>query len=247
LDFEKVPSLKDFLLANFIYNRSAVGKIAITRSQYEIIDSTKKGSLLEHFGEKVEVVGKISGKYNGSTFNGSPYMFLNFGLYPNQTFTLVIWSEGITALTAKGMSPTSLVGKYVSVSGVIGSYGSIPQMIIELPNQIQVLANETEANERLKFKPLPIIINQPTPQAKKALDKDVDVFNDLYKNRPVHTQPKPVLIATPPKPVVATPTPNTYKPPTPSYNSSNQTAKQTTSSKSKNEGGFFSWISNLFK
>jgi hypothetical protein len=224
LDFEKVPSLKDFLSGNFTYNKSAVGTIAITRSQYEIIDAIKKGSLLEHFGEKVEVVGRISGKHLGSTYNGSPYVFLNFGLYPNQTFTLVVWQEGITALTAKGMSPTSLVGKYVSVTGVIGSYGNKPQMTIEQATQIQVLANETEANHRLKLKSSPIIAS-PTITLKKVIDKEADVFNDLYKHKPVYTPPKPVVII-PPK--------TTYKPPTPTYSSTSQPIKTTTTSKSGN-------------
>lgn len=221
LDFDKVPSLKDFLSGSFTYNKSAVGTITITRSQYEIIDASKKGSLLEHFGEKIEVVGRISGKHSGSTYHGSPYMFLNFGLYPNQTFTLVVWQEGIAALTAKGMSPTSLVGKYVSVTGVIGSYGSKPQMIIEQATQIQVLAGETEANQRLKFKASSTVA-PPTTTAKKVADKEADIFNDLYKHKPVSTPPKPIVVA-PPKTI--------YKSPTPTYSSSTQTTKPATSSK----------------
>lgn len=228
LEFEKVPLLKDFLTGNFTYNKSAVGTISITRSQYEIIDASKKGSLLEHFGEKIEVVGRISGEYLGSTYNGSPYMFLNFGAYPSQTFTLVVWQEGIAALTAKGMSPTSLVGKYVSVTGVIGSYGSKPQMIIEQPTQIQVLTSEAEANQRLKLKQSPIV-SQPSQPVKKVLDKEADIFNTLYKNKPIYTPPKPTIVNTPPK--------TTYKPPTPTYNAPSQTTKQTTSTKSSSENG----------
>jgi hypothetical protein len=216
LDFEKVPSLKDFLSGNFTYNKNAVGTITITRSQYVIIDATKKGSLMEHFGEKVEVVGRISGKYAGSTSNGSPYMFLNFGLFPSQTFTLVLWQEGIAALTTKGMSPASLVGKYVSVTGVIGKYGINPQMIIGLPTQIQILAGETEANQRMKLKPS-IGTTPPAIQVKKIADKEANVFNEIYKNKPVYTPPKPA-----------------YKAPTPTYSS--QTTKRTTSSTSGNSG-----------
>lgn len=219
LDFDKVPSLRDFLSGNFSYNKNAVGTIAITRSQYEIIDAVKRGSLLEHFGEKVEVVGRISGKHLGSTYHGSPYVFLNFGVYPNQTFTLVIWQEGITALIAKGMSPTSLVGKYVSVTGVIGSYGRKPQMTIEQATQIQVLANETEANQRLKLKTSPII-TPPIITGKKVVDKEADVLNALYKHKPVYTPPKPVITV---QPTV------TYKP---SNSSTSQTKKPTASSKS---------------
>lgn len=224
LNFEKVPSLKNFLSGNFSYNKSAVGTISITRSQYEIIDASKKGSLLEHFGEKIEVVGRISGKHSGSTYHGSPYMFLNFGLYPNQTFTLVVWQEGIVALTAKGMSPTSLVGKYVSVTGVIGSYSGKPQMIIEQPTQIQVLASETEANQRLKLKSSPIITT--ITRDKRILDKEADVFNNLYKNEQIYNTPKPVVTSTPSK--------TTYKPPTQINTSYSQTTK-TTSSKSNSD------------
>ena len=228
LEFEKVPLLKDFLTGSFTYNKSAVGTISITRSQYEIIDASKKGSLLEHFGEKIEVVGRISGKHLGSTYNGSPYMFLNFGAYPSQTFTLVVWQEGIAALTAKGMSPTSLVGKYVSVTGVIGSYGSKPQMIIEQPTQIQVLTGEVEANQRLKLKQTPIV-PQPSQPVKKVLDKEADVFNTIYKDIPIYTPPKPTVISTPPK--------TTYKPPAPTYIAPSQTTKQTTSTKSSSDNG----------
>jgi uncharacterized protein YcfJ len=227
LDFEKVPSLKDFLSGNFTYNKSAVGTITITRSQYEILDGKRSGSILEHFGEKVEVVGKIDVIKASKTKYGDPYTFLNFGVWPAQTFTLVIWQEGIASLSAKGMSPNSLVGKWVSVTGVIASYGSKPQMVIELANQIQVLGNETEANKRLELKKSPIS-TQPTPPVKKVLDKEADVFNRIYKNKPVYTPPKPVVAATPAK--------TTYKPPTSTYNNPSQTTKQTTSSKSSDNG-----------
>jgi hypothetical protein len=231
LNFEKVPSLRDFLSGNFTYDKNAVGTITITRSQYEVIDATKKGSLLEHFGEKVEVVGLISGNHSGSTYHRLPYIFLNFGVYPKQSFTLVVWQEGLVALTAKGMSPASLVGKYVSVTGVIGSYGGKPQMIIEQPTQIQILAGEKEANQRLKYKspvtitpPITQVKNPPTAAVKKVTDKEASVFNELYKNTPA-TQPL--------KPAVKTTTPQTiYKPPTPTYGGSTPTTKQSTGSKS---------------
>ena len=232
LEFDKVPSLKDFLSGNFSYNKSAIGTINITRSQYEIIDASKKGSLLEHFGEKIEVVGRISGKHSGSTYHGSPYMFLNFGLYPNQTFTLVIWQEGISALTAKGMSPNSLVGKYVSATGVISSYGGKPQMIIEQPTQIQILTSESEANQRLKQKPVnPTVQTQQQP--KKAIDKEADIFNTLYKNKPIYIPPKPTITPTP-KPVT-TQVKTTYKPPTTTYSNSSQTTKTSSSSNSSSD------------
>ena len=235
LDFEKVPSLKDFLTGNFIYDKSAVGTISITRSQYAIIDATKRGSLMEHVGVKVEVVGKISGKHTGTTYNGSSYIFLNFGIFPNQTFTLVVWQEGITALTAKGMSPSSLIGKYVSVTGIIGSFERKPQMSIEQASQIQVLSSELEVSQKLKINPTSI--TSPPPQLTKVKDREANVFNELYKNKPVYTPPKTTVNTIPPK--------STYTPPPPKYSTSQTSNSKNASSKSGKSGCFVLLIFGL--
>lgn len=235
LDFDKVPSLKDFLSGNFNYNKSAAGTINITRSQYELIDGRKSGSILEHFGEKVEVIGKISAIKSARTKYGDPYTFLNFTYsWPDHTFTIVIWQEGIAALTAKGMSPTSLVGKFVSVTGIIGSYSGKPQMIIEQPTQIQILANESEANQRLKQKPINTTVPLPQ-QTKKVNDKEVDIFNALYKNKPVHTPPKPTLATT--SNSATTQKQATHTQPTTTYNSSSQATNTSKSNNSGNNSG----------
>lgn len=236
LDFEKIPSLKDFISGNFAYNRASVGTIAISRSQYVILDGRKSGSILEHFGEKVEVVGKIDATKSSVTKYGDPYMFLNFGVWPGQTFTIVIWQEGIEEFEAKGILPASLVGKWVSVTGVIASYGNKPQTVVELATQIQVLPNEAAANQRLKFVPAPIVAPQQ-PIQKKVSDKEVDVFNDLYKNKPVSTLPKQSIPPTIPIPVVPPkPAPNpVYKPTTPTYNTPSPPIKHTAYSKSSSD------------
>lgn len=233
LEFEKVPSLKDFLTDNFAYNKNAVGTITITRNQYEILDGKRSGSVLEHFGEKVEVVGKIDAIKSLTTRTGKPYTFLNFGSWPTQTFTIVVWQEGLAALNANGILPRSLVGKWVSVTGVISSYGEKPQTVIELPSQIQILGGESEANQRLKLKTLPLTA-PPTPPVNRVADKEADVFNELYKDKPVYTPPKPVFVNTQSK--------TTYKPSTPTYSTSSQTTNQTTSSKSSSDNGCIAFI-----
>lgn len=186
LKFDSIPSLKDFLLGTFSYNKHAAGPIVINRSQYLIFDATKSGSILEHFGEKIEVVGKIGTIRSSTTQYGDPYTFLNFGgAYPHHTFTIVIWQEGISSLMANGISPLSLVGKWVSVTGVIASFGNKPQTVVDLAAQIQILSSEIEANQRLKFQPslkqtAVHDINRPI-----VIDKEADIFNTLYKNKPV--------------------------------------------------------------
>jgi hypothetical protein len=64
-------------------------------------------------------------------------MFLNFGTYPNQTFTLVLWSEALAAFQAAGVDPTTLVGTTVTATGVVTEYNRRPQMVIEVPSQLQ--------------------------------------------------------------------------------------------------------------
>ncbi|GIV35548.1 MAG: hypothetical protein KatS3mg031_3083 [Chitinophagales bacterium] len=235
LDFEKVPNLKDFLSGNFTYNKSAAGTISINRSQYLILDASKVGSILEHFGEKIEVVGKIGAIKSSTTKYGDPYTFLNFGgAWPNHTFTIVIWQEGLAALKANGISPSSLVGKWVSVTGVIASYGNKPQTVVELAAQIQILSSENEANQRLQFKPTPKQPIQVPVTPKKVIDKEVDVFNDLYKDKPVSPPPK-ATIKTPPTTSTYKPPTTSYKPPTPSYTSTSQTTKSSSSSTSSSD------------
>lgn len=236
LDFEMIPNLKDFLSGNFTYNKSAAGTISINRSQYLILDASKVGSILEHFGEKIEVVGKIGAIKSSITKYGDPYTFLNFGgAWPNHTFTIIIWQEGLAALKANGVIPSSLVGKWVSVTGVIADYDNKPQTVVELATQIQILSGENEANQRLKFKQAPIQPIQAPVTPKKVIDKEVDIFNDLYKNKPVTTTPKVKVKAPPSISTYKPPTP-TYKPPTPSYSSTGQTTKSTSSNSSGKNG-----------
>lgn len=201
LPFDNIPSLNEFLTGNFSYNKNATGSILITRSQYLILDARNSERILEHFGEKIEVVGKISTARNNLTRYGDPYVFLNFGIYPSQTFTIVIWQEGVASLQAKGISPSSLVGKWVSVTGVISSYGDKPQTIVDLPNQIAILNSEAEAIERIKFKGV-----------KKSGDKEVDVFNGLYGALPASPKPTPPSKPETPKP---NPPPKPITPPKP--------------------------------
>jgi hypothetical protein len=235
LDFEKVPNLKDFISGNFTYNKSAVGTISINRSQYLILDASKVGSILEHFGEKIEVVGKIGAYKSSTTKYGNPYTFLNFGgAWPNHTFTIVIWHEGLAALKANGISPLSLVGKWVSVTGVIASFDNKPQTVIELATQIQILSSETAANQRLNFKPAPKQSIQAPVTTKKVIDKEVNVFNDLYKNKPVSAIPKEVINRPSITSSYQSPT-TSYRTPKPTYIGTSQTTKSSSTIKSNSD------------
>lgn len=205
LDFEKVPSLKEFISGSFAYDKSQIGKITVKNSLYEVLDGKMKGTILEHYGERVEVVGFIAGYHQGVTFNGDPYYFLNIGRYPNQTFTVTIWSEGINSLAGAGIKPTSLVGKWISVIGVITSFRGNAQTVAELASQIQVFKDESEANDRLNLKRT-VVIESTVPKSNSSdsgnrnvtEDKEARVFNDLYQKIPVpKPAPKPIPPSTP--------------------------------------------------
>lgn len=233
-DFNKLPSLKDFISNTYQAPISITPSIVTVRSAYTVIDGSQKGRLLEYLGQKVEVVGKISAHRNGLTSYGNPYIFLNFGVYPNQTFTIVIWSEALSELRANGINPANLVNKYVSVTGVLSSYSGNPQIAIDYASQIQVLSGQSEVDLKLSLRQITTSSTNTLTGSKSTTsnNKEADILNDLYKNRPV-SQPKVNIPSRPTTPTY-TPPPITQRPQT-TYSSSNtNTYKPSTSSTPKN-------------
>lgn len=156
LKFDKIPNLDHFISGDFSYPKVTVPKVSPTaapparkRSQYPVIDGSQIGSLSEHIGERIEVVGVVSTSRKGWTRGKRPYVFINFGVYPRHTFTLVLWSTSLATFHRSGVYPETYAGKWVKVSGVIGTYKGKPQMTIDTPSQIQVLSGEEEARQWL--------------------------------------------------------------------------------------------------
>ena len=186
LEFDKVPSLDQFISGNFTFPKITVRPPApaVTvpqrRSQYPVIDASLSGSLSEHIGDRVEVIGLITDYHSAQTKHGQPYIFLNFGSYPHQTFTLVLWSTSLAAFSLNNVNPHSLVGKWVKVTGVIGRYQDRLQMTIELPSQVQILSGEEEARQWLGVKPSV----SPSPQIRRPISQpDESVFNTIYSGK----------------------------------------------------------------
>lgn len=190
-DFSKVPSLAEFISNTYQPPVIISTSISSVRSAYTVIDGSQKGWLIEYLGQKVEVVGKISALRNGLASHGNPFIFLNFGVYPRQTFTIVIWSEALSELKVNGIIPSSLVGKYVSVTGVLSSYSGNPQITIDYAGQIQVLSGQSEVDIKLSLKTISVPSAKNTINLKPTVlsNKEIDILNDLYKYRPV-SQPK---------------------------------------------------------
>lgn len=189
LEFSKIPTLDIFLNNTITSSTKVLPHITTVRSAYLILDGKQKGKLLEHVGERVEVVGRIQGSYHGTTQYGNPYVFLNFGKYPNQTFTIAVWSEGISALSNKGISINTLSSKWVSITGVINTYSEKPQMTLESPSQIQILGSESKAKAKLNYQSITTSTKQ-TPQPKKTIAEE-DFWDNYLRNKPVTPKPKP--------------------------------------------------------
>ena len=207
-DFGDIPVLNDFITKTYIPSVIVLPP-TIPRSPYPVIDGTQKGRLGEYIGQKVMVIGKISALRNGTTRHGNPYMFMNFGVYPYQTFTIVLWSEALAAFGQKGINPDSFRGKFICITGVLGNYSGTPQIAVDFTSQIQVLSGETEAKQYLSS-------NNSTPAQKRTItpnkpvgkfDEIDDILNDIYKNKPVTPKPQ---IKTPS--YSHSPTSSTYRP-----------------------------------
>lgn len=231
LEFRKIPSLSDFITTTIASSTVVLPQMTTVRSAYVVLDGKQKGQLLEHVGERVEVVGKIEGSYKGTTQYGNPYVFLNLGRFPNQTFTIVIWSEGIDALNNRGVSISSLISQWVSITGVISTYSGKPQMTLEGASQIQILGSESNAKAKLNYRH----ISQPSRSSftiPKSV-KEEDFWDNYLKNKPITPKLKPPLVGKKPKPVVsASPTLSTY-----TNTTAKSTQKSTTSSSNSTSSG----------
>ena len=148
---DALPTLSQFISGGFLYPKApaAVSPGFIPRTQYFIIPATERGLLSSHIGERVEVIGQITDHRNRLTRYGQPYLFLNFGRFPDQTCTLVLWAPGLAAFRQAQIDPVQLAGRWVSATGVITSYQGRPQIEIEIASQVKTLRGEEEAKRRL--------------------------------------------------------------------------------------------------
>lgn len=257
LEFKDIPSLNDFITRKISSSTITLPQVTNVRNAYIILDAREKGQLLEHIGERVEIVGRITSRYNGTTHYGAPYIFLNFGRFPNQTFTIILWSEGITALNDRGISIDSLTLQWVSIEGVVSSYQGKPQMTLEGASQIQILGNENKARDKLNYQQVskPSKIISPPD---KSLNEE-DFWNNYLKDKPVSPERVPPIPER--VPPIIKPKTHSYKPiPVPTSltltnsstlnthkntkvkNSRNTTASSSNSTKKNNDDFSFSKI-----
>lgn len=184
---EDVPKLNDVLLRKYHVVPTQAETTAVVRPRYEVISAEDRSALLQREGEIVEVVGQIRAIHAGTTRFGRPYVFLNFGNYQEGCFTIVIWSKALRLCKDRGLDLEKLEGKWVSCTGLLTIYerrstGALtrepsakiptPQMELDQPSQLKVLASRVDAEERIR--------GQRDGPARRAA-----VLNRLYRDFPI--------------------------------------------------------------
>jgi hypothetical protein len=191
-EFKEIPSLPDFLNTSIKSSKQILPEITTVRNAYKVLDGTNLEHLLDHVGEKVEVIGKIDGSVEGSTRFG-PYIFLTMGEEEDQTFTIVIWYEGILSLGSRGIKVSTLTNKWISITGVLSVFLSKPQMILDNVLQINIFDNEKEAKKILNNSPMEDMYHsiQIAPKAHKINEEDISNYVQE------HSQDKSLFIPIP--------------------------------------------------
>ncbi len=203
LPFDEVPDLETFISGNFRYPEGTVSQVAtpsapskagarvpvpqvvapsvppkpVQRDQNAPLDGANIDVLRRHVGQRVEVVGGVS-QFHDSRKGRHPYMLLNFGAYPDHTFTLVLRSSALKAFQRSGSDPQALVGKRIKVSGVLASYKGTPQMEVEGPAQVHVLGGGVVVQQS------PVAVataSRPHQQASGGMPESI--FDQLYAGR----------------------------------------------------------------
>jgi hypothetical protein len=191
LEFGKIPSLQEFITGTIASSIKILPQITTVRNAYLVLDGSQQGQILEHVGKRVEIIGQIGGSYEGKTRFG-PFIFLNFGIYPMQTFKIVVWSEGITALKNRGISISNFRSRWVSITGVVSTYEGVPQITLDSASQLQILTGESDARAKLNYRMVVGTPNVQTPTPKKISNEE-DFWSDYLRNKPVTAAPKPVV------------------------------------------------------
>ena len=102
-----------------------------TRQEERKIPSSQAG---QHIGEHGTVCGTVASSRYVSNSRGRP-TFLNFGKpYPQEEFTVVIWSDDRPKF---GRPEEIYLHKNICVTGDITSYRRTPQIIAHNPEQIR--------------------------------------------------------------------------------------------------------------
>ena len=165
-----VPALTDFLepTARVVPGTTRTVRIA-GRGRYlgafEVLDGGDFERGLAFVGQRVELIGKITGIKESwtQTRTPKPYMFIHFGDWRGKILKIAIWSEGLDHLAEADRPTWRWKGGWISVTGLLDppysnsrfNYTHLSVTVAE-SNQMRLLT-EQEAQWRLDS------IGQPPP------------------------------------------------------------------------------------
>lgn len=127
---KRVDYIKELMMKKAIFILSMLFFSAATYSQTVCADS------LKYFeGEVITVCNKITGTFVTKSSNQTT--FLNFGNFPTQLFTVVIFSEDLKNFS---YNPSQFLnGKIVCVTGDVRMYNGNAEIIVEQEEQIKIV------------------------------------------------------------------------------------------------------------
>jgi hypothetical protein len=142
-----LPRLVDFIQARPVdlVRRERPVKPAVPLA---ILDATQRLGLIARAGKVVTVIGKVTEVFRGTSIEGQPHIFLNFGDWQTRCCTIVIWNDALQLLEAARKSPDDYLGQWISVSGMVTNYQRRPQIFISSPTDISRIG-EVEARRVL--------------------------------------------------------------------------------------------------
>jgi hypothetical protein len=156
-DFSRVPRLADFLDARALdLPRREALPDPVAHTEAAPIDAAYRFRLLSKVGKRASVVGRVSEVFRGVSPEGSPHIFLNCGSWRANCFTIVLWNDALALFEATGRDPAAYLNQWVSVNGLLTAYGRRPQILVETPAELRLLASEEEARRILAGKPAPL-------------------------------------------------------------------------------------------
>ncbi|MFM5704296.1 protein kinase family protein [Aeromonas veronii] len=200
-DFNKVPTLVDFLQNKGIYHEEIIFGQGATLAKagyqgaYVVCDALKYEKVFEQVGSRIELIGKIHSVRRGWGANRKPYVFVNFSDWRGKAVKLAIWSDGMNAIGANVPDQT-WVGRWLSVTGLVDApyhghaksttYTHI-SITITAPGQIQQIP-EQEAKYRL--------LGGIAAPARTAPSQNADILSTMTKgtrasNSPIQIRPTP--------------------------------------------------------
>jgi serine/threonine protein kinase len=206
LPFDEIPDLETFISGRFRHPDVASARVATSsappapalqvaassalptdpRRQNVVLDGANLDALGKHVGQRVEVVGVVSHFHASRNSLRRPYVLLNFGVYPEHTFTLVLRSAALKTFQSSGLDPQTLVGKRIKVSGVMASYKGKPQMEVDGPAQLHVLGGGV-AVPQVVGRAAAATAARSQPQHSGGSPESI--FEKLYGGQPAGTSP----------------------------------------------------------